>query len=159
MCTKNFIFWRLFFTVRCHLSLVKGWSIWSQPLGDADARIVPAPLGLPLHPLFDRSNRWDGGPMEDSLWRTEIREEESHGFDIRCLWNRAEKLRWPSAENCGIDFHYHHPLCLQQLQFLDRWFQWLRRQWQPWFLCGCPGRCGLDEEIGFPLPKSERNLW
>lgn len=89
---------------------MKGWSIWSQPLGDADTRIVPAPLGLPLHPLFDRSNRWDGGPMEDSLWHTEIREEESHGFDIRCLWNRAEKLRWPSAENCGIDFHYHHPL-------------------------------------------------
>lgn len=30
--------------------------------------------------------------------------------------------RWPSAENCGIDFHYHHPLSLQQLQFLVNGF-------------------------------------
>ena len=161
VCTKNFIFWRLFFTVRCHLSLVKGWSIWSQPLGDADAQIVPAPLALPLHPFSDRTNR---GEMTDR-WKIasdiqRLRKKsltalmsDAYGVGQRISGGLQLKTR------CSIDFHFHHPLSLQQLQFLDRWFQRLGRQWQPWFVCGRPGRCGLDEEIGFPLPKSERNLW
>lgn len=159
--TKNFIFWRLFFTVRCHLSLVKGWSIWSQPLGDADAQIVPAPLALPLHPFSDRSNR---GEMADR-WKIASDIQRLRKKSLTALMSDACGLGQRISGGlqlktlCGIDFHFHHPLSLQQLQFLDRWFQRLGRQWQPWFVCGRPGRCGLDEEIGFPLPKSERNLW
>lgn len=112
VCTKNFIFWRLFFTVRCHLSLVKGWSIWSQPLGDADAQIVPAPLALPLHPFSDRTNR---GEMTDR-WKIasdiqRLRKKsltalmsDAYGVGQRISGGLQLKTR------CSIDFHFHHPL-------------------------------------------------